>query len=451
MLFVIAGFTRTFFPVDETRYVGVAWEMWLNHHWLLPTMNGALYSQKPPLLFWLIKLGWEMFGVNAVWPRVVVAAFAVGNLLMTHVLARTLWPDKPDVARMAPWILLGMVVWSAYSTMLMFDMLLCFFILVSLTALLHAARGRHAAWCLYAVALGLGLLTKGPVVFVFTLPAALAVRLWVVKHSLNLKQWFAFCVLAVLLGVLMILAWVVPAALIGGDAFSTNLIWTQTIHRIAHVFAHRHPFWWYVPFLLLMMMPWVVWPRCLKALGAFRWRSADAGLRFLLVVFLPAFVIMSAIHSKQLHYLLPFLPCFALFLSRQLCVYEKSILRLSLLAVAGLMLVMVLVVRPISRAHSLSAFAQKLAMIQKRHEPIAFIGNGSAPTYQDQFQFYGRLKQPLLNIRASQRAAFVKAHPNGWVIDFGKTRDVKGQQPVMTARYLQDGKFVRLWRAPRSG
>jgi len=44
-------------PIDETRYLAVAWEMRQTGEFLVPHLNGALYSQKPPLLFWLINAG----------------------------------------------------------------------------------------------------------------------------------------------------------------------------------------------------------------------------------------------------------------------------------------------------------------------------------------------------------------------------------------------------------
>ena len=54
--------TRPLLPVDETRYLAVAWEMWLGGDYLVPHLNGETYSHKPPLLFWLINLGWGVFG-----------------------------------------------------------------------------------------------------------------------------------------------------------------------------------------------------------------------------------------------------------------------------------------------------------------------------------------------------------------------------------------------------
>ena len=41
---------------DEARYAEVAREMRLLGEWFVPHLNGEVYSQKPPLLFWLINL-----------------------------------------------------------------------------------------------------------------------------------------------------------------------------------------------------------------------------------------------------------------------------------------------------------------------------------------------------------------------------------------------------------
>ena len=53
-------------PIDETRYLAVAWEMHLHGNFLVPHLNGTPYSDKPPLLFWMINLGWLIAGLH-VW------------------------------------------------------------------------------------------------------------------------------------------------------------------------------------------------------------------------------------------------------------------------------------------------------------------------------------------------------------------------------------------------
>ena len=60
---------RSPWPVDETRTLAVAWEMWLRGDLLVPHLDGAVYSDQPPLFFWLITYGWGVLGVNGWWPR----------------------------------------------------------------------------------------------------------------------------------------------------------------------------------------------------------------------------------------------------------------------------------------------------------------------------------------------------------------------------------------------
>ena len=33
---------RPILPIDETRYISVAWEMWLDKNWLVPHINGLV-------------------------------------------------------------------------------------------------------------------------------------------------------------------------------------------------------------------------------------------------------------------------------------------------------------------------------------------------------------------------------------------------------------------------
>ena len=49
----VAFVSRPMTPIDETRYISVAWEMWLRGDFLVPFKNGATYSHKPPLMIWL--------------------------------------------------------------------------------------------------------------------------------------------------------------------------------------------------------------------------------------------------------------------------------------------------------------------------------------------------------------------------------------------------------------
>src|SRR5262245_31368066 len=165
---------RPLLPIDETRYASVAWEMWTRGDFLVPHLNGLPYSDKPPFLFWLCLLGWRVFGVAEWWPRLVPALFSLANLLLTSALARRLWPERPAVGRAVPFVLLGFLLWSVFTGMLMFDMLVTFWVLLALLGLHDAWTGGGAlAWVQVGGALGFGVLTKGPVVFLAPLLTAL--------------------------------------------------------------------------------------------------------------------------------------------------------------------------------------------------------------------------------------------------------------------------------------
>ena len=318
--------TRPPLPVDETRYLAVAWEMWLDGNYLVPHLNGEAYSHKPPLLFWLINLGWGVFGVNEWWPALVAPLFGLASLFLTARLARGLWPEAAPVARVAPLLLFGGLFWTLFTTLTMFDMILAFCSLLGLVGVVHAWR--HGGWsgfCLLGLGIGLGVLTKGPAILLHTLPVALLAPWWGKPLAASGQtvargwgRWYLGVFGAVVLGAAIGLAWAVPAGLAGGEAYRDAIFWGQSAGRIVSSFAHNQPWWWYGAALPVLLLPWVLWPPAWRAAGRFRQFTNDPGVRLCIAWFGAALVIFSAISGKQFHYLLPELPAVALVLARLL-------------------------------------------------------------------------------------------------------------------------------------
>ena len=173
VLVVISLVSRSYIPIDETRYVTVAWNMWLRGDYLVPWLNGIAYSHKPPILFWLMNAGWAVFGVNDWWPRLVPSFFALGSVLLTMRLARMLWPQDGQIAALAPVVLLGSALWTVFTTATMFDMMVAFFTLLGAIGVLTVWRGQAIkGWVLVGLAIGGGLLAKGPTILLQILPLA---------------------------------------------------------------------------------------------------------------------------------------------------------------------------------------------------------------------------------------------------------------------------------------
>ncbi len=306
---------RPLVPVDETRVVSVAWEMWQRGDFLVPHLNGEPYSHKPPLLQWIIHLGWLVFGVNDWTPRLVGPLFGLGNLFLTERLARRLWPESEVVARLAPLILLGLAVWSLWTTLTLYDMLVAFFALMGVLGILRAIQGAPiVGWLMMAAGIGGGVLSKGPIILLLTLPAGLLAPWWSARVPRSgWIGWYTGMLSATLLGAAIALAWAVPAGMAGGGAYARAIFWGQSVGRIADSFAHKRSWWWYAVVLPMCLFPWILWPGLWRNLTKLR---ADPKLRFCILHVVAVLILLSAISAKQIHYLLPSLPIWALIFAR---------------------------------------------------------------------------------------------------------------------------------------
>lgn len=301
-------------PIDETRYLAVAWEMHRGGDWLVPHLNGAPYHHKPPLLFWLLNLAWALTG-PAVWSaRVTSLVLALASLTLTWGLALRLTGSRA-VAVTAAWMLAGAVYFAAFAKAVMFDMLLAACVLLAAHGVLDLAGRRRLRGILLAgVGTGLGLLAKGPVALLHLALLAGTAPWWAPGRLRGRRAGFALdVVLAAVAGLLIVLAWAIPAALAGGDDYARAIFLDQTLDRIEGAedrSTHARPLWWYLPVLPLMWLPWTVVLRGTRAGLRAAW--AQPALRLGLLWPLAGLLAFSLIGGKQAHYLLPLLPGLAL-------------------------------------------------------------------------------------------------------------------------------------------
>lgn len=491
LLTLAALFARPPLVLDETRYLAVAWEMWQRGDFLVPFKNGAPYSHKPPLLFWLIQGGWSVFGPNDWWPRLLSPLLALANAWLTWRLARRFWPDTSSIARLAPLVLLSTLIWLVYAQALMFDMLIAACALLGLNALAEAARPGNRPvlwWGLFGLAVGLGLLAKGPAILAHLLPAALLAPWWGgIRHR---ARWYGSMLVALLSGVALALAWAIPAGIRGGEAYQHAIFWGQTAHRMVNSFAHQLPFWWYLATLPLFFFPWMAWPGLMRRLAeTLRTDWKNPGLRFILTWLGSALLIFSAISGKQPHYILPETPALALLIAVALAKsnapgrpllpalgliglglaftwlglkaggtgWAGSLVPwsgagfllggLALLSprapaatvgwmtavMLGCMLWLLLAVfRPLSPAWDMGPMGRALARMEASGHPIAHDGK-----YHGQYHFAGRLTRPLEELHSpAETQAWIATHPDGaLVMYFPKGVDVTPMEPVHVQLY----------------
>ncbi len=471
----MSSFAFPFIPIDETRYLAVAWEMKLSHSFIVPHLNGLPYAHKPPFLFFLLNLDWLVFGINDQTLRFIPLLFSLFNILMIYKIALLLWEDK-KIAQYASIVLTSMLIYLLWSTLLMFDIILAFWVLVGIYGLLSATKSNiKTPLMLIGLAIGGGLLTKGPVIFVHILPISLFYYYWRSKDAPDPKKWSLMIFGSILIGLAIVLLWVVPAVIDGGEAYRKALLWDQTAGRIASSFAHKREIWWYIPLLPVLLFPWVL---VKPSWYGFSLIKHDNSYRFVSLWLLSTMIIFSLISGKQVHYLIPVLPAFSLLIAKNIATFESKVSEYSRLhyplaifyILAGVLLFLgkqFITVNSISSLVPVLALVSillggimlfirplsmdKLIKIIALSSMLAFITLGLSVTnkyfirydlsniahilkekqekgysiihykrYRGQYQFVGRLTQPLLVLSNKESVAeYLKSHKKVLLITYG--------------------------------
>lgn len=442
-----ALFIRVPAPVDETRYLTVAWEMWLRHDLLVPHLNGAPYSHKPPIFFWLVQAGWVLFGVNDWWPRLIGPLSSVAAIGITVRFARKLWPQDDAIPRRVPWILAGSLGWFVLGQMVMFDMLLTGCVLVGLLGIWQAGHaGRIGHWAMVALAIGAGLLIKGPVIFVHVLVPALLAPLWSQRAQEKPARWVSACLVAALTGTSIAALWAIPAAIAGGAEYGAAILWGQTTGRMTNSFAHARGPWFYLLILPAMLLPWSL---SLPTWRGLRIRAAtDTASRFLLTWLGSAFLILTLISGKQLHYLLPLLPAAALLLAR-IDTHTTASDGFHFPAIA---LLTVLVVMGGATVY-FSRYAAGLDLRRPAAAVAALRQSGAevatmAP-YQGQLTFLARDTRTLPEIPAAAVAHWTSTHPDAYLLTFAAL-PAAGLPLRAIGTYPYSRKALTIWQVTRT-
>ncbi len=309
------------FEPDEGRYAQIPWEMLTRGQWIVPTLQGEPYLDKPPLFYWLVMLSYSVFGVHDWAARLAPALAVLASVLVTYVLGRQLVGE-----RAAYWGALGLLLAPGFvgtGRMLVLDGLLTLWVTVSIFAAflaVQASRLHYGWWLLASAACGLGVLTKGPVAVLLLVPPLVAQR-WLASGCASIGQrgWVMFG------GIVLLLTapWYVAVSVCSPE-FGGYFFWKHNILRFLQPFDHERPVWFYVPLLLIGLFP-----ATLLLPSVTRWmlsneelvtRRRCAALGYLLLAGGWCVFFFSMAGSKLPTYILPALPplCLALgvFLTR---------------------------------------------------------------------------------------------------------------------------------------
>ncbi|MGI0487512.1 glycosyltransferase family 39 protein [Pantanalinema rosaneae CENA516] len=293
---------------DEGIVAQVAREMWRAPEgsltWLYPTLGGEPYLNKPPLVYWLIALTYQVGGVNEWTTRLPGAMLAALSVPLLYGIGKELFLRRTS-AVLAALIYLTLLPVVRHGRLAMLDGALVCFFLIMLFCLLRARRDLR--WGL-GVGIGLGLvcLTKG-IVGLLLGAIALVFILWDTPRLLtSVYLWTGIG-----LGGMPVAAWYWAQWLRYGEQFlSTHLI-SQSLSRIWIPIENNHGApWYYVLELLKYTLPWLIFlPQ-----GFHRaWEHRNLGWAKLVLVWTIGYLgVISLMSTKLPWYIMPLYPALAL-------------------------------------------------------------------------------------------------------------------------------------------
>ena len=322
----------------------IARTMLVSGDWVTARLDGVLYLEKAPLIYWLMALFYRTFGVADWVARLPVALASVALALLVSLFG--MWGFGKRAGFYAGLCMSTCVGLFLFTRIQIPDVMLTFTITLALWAFLRALdekEERPRLWAaILAANLGLGFLLKSLVGVVFPIAAAL-IYLYISKQLFSRRTWQRLSPISGLLIVLLIAApWHVLATLRNPPYFAWTLnsgpglyhgfLWFYFVNEQLLRFLNlRYPrdyntvprlyFW---VFHLLWLFPWSVYLPAIKQLS---FKPVDrAGQSRLLALCWTGFILVFFTFSTtQEYYSMPCYPALALLLGSAMAADGKWI------------------------------------------------------------------------------------------------------------------------------
>ncbi len=309
--------------------------------WVTARLNGVKYLEKSPLIYWMIAVSYEIFGVHDWSARIPVALSAVALCWLTFRIGA--WAFSLRAGLYAGLAIATSIGLWLFTRIQIPDVTVTATIALAMWAFLRAldaAERRPALWsAIMAAAMGLGLILKGLIAMVFPVAAAV-LYLGFCGQLLERETWRRLHVFRGLLILLAVAApWHVIATLRNPPYFDFTLssgpgnyrgfFWFYFFNEhILRFLNLRYPrdyntvprlYFWL--FHLLWLFPWSVY---FPAVAKLRFRGSDRAsrMRLLCLCWAGFLLVFFTFSSTQEYYSMPCYPALALLLGS--AITEKS-------------------------------------------------------------------------------------------------------------------------------
>ena len=303
---------------DEPRYAQVAREMFVRHDYVTPTLFGHPWLEKPPLFYWCTVLAYKATGGVTDWAaRLPAAIFTSLMIAFIYGWARRFRPGTQLDAALFTAASVGVIGFGrAASTDTPLTVMFTFALLSWYAWYSQGKRG----WLLaFYLSLGLATLAKGPVAVL--LAGLIIVAFAAARGDARLLVRTLWPV-GIALYLTMTLPWFIAVQHANPEFFRVFILEHNVARFATDLYRHKQPFWYYLPVVVLALVPWTVFVIAAVVDAIRDWRhsvqepSGREDLRtFLTVWLLLPILFFSLSQSKLPGYILPSIPVGAILLA----------------------------------------------------------------------------------------------------------------------------------------
>ena len=309
---------------DEPRYAQVAREMLEHRDVVTPTLDGHAWLEKPPLYYWQAMLAYSVLGVTDVAARIPSAIDATLLVVAVYLFFRRFRGGNEVDAALITASCAGVIGYARAASM---DMPLTATFAIGMLAWWGwRESGKKIYLALFYAFMALGMLAKGPVAPV--LAAAI-----IVLFAAATREWRLILKTAWLPGIALFCAIALPwyiAVQLRNPQFFREFILEHNLARFSsNLYHHPEPFWYYLPVILVALVPWTVFIIVAFAQTVRLWWAERKSLRsepdfqFQFSLFASLWLVVpvaffSVSQSKLPGYILPAIPAGALLLAQYL-------------------------------------------------------------------------------------------------------------------------------------
>lgn len=299
------------FQGEEGRRIIIAKEMIERKDWIVPTVEGEIYLNKPPLFNWLLAI---VFKITGQITEVTARSLSVINSILTAIILSLFW--RTINGRGLWFTLPGLIFLSIPDVMdkaikAEIDMTFTLFVTSSILCwfYLYETKNRpFMAWMLSLVILSLAFLTKG-VISLFFFYITVSVYL---LYRKKIKELFdPGHLLGITGAVIIFLIWFIPLL----ERVSLGDLVSAWINEIL---VRKEPieeggFWrHFTDFLYLYITGYFPWIGFIFLLNKERIKNLENVVYFAIIPQIIVFILFSFIPGARVRYLLPFSGLFAL-------------------------------------------------------------------------------------------------------------------------------------------